>query len=123
LFWGEADVVLAVGTRLQAQQQNWGLDDKLKIIRVDIDSEELDRQRRPEIGIVGDSTATMKALADKLGKHAGKPNGRAEHVAETKARAIKAVRDKLAPQVAYLEAILQVLHEGGILVERLTQMA
>ena len=50
LFWGEADVVLAVGTRLSAQQQNWGLDDKLKIIRVDVDSEELDRQRRPEIG-------------------------------------------------------------------------
>src|SRR5204863_351420 len=59
LFWGEADVVLAVGTRLSAQQQNWGLDDKLKIIRVDVDSEELDRQRRPEIGIVGDATATM----------------------------------------------------------------
>ena len=26
-FWGEADVVLAVGTRLQPQQQNWGIDD------------------------------------------------------------------------------------------------
>ncbi len=58
-FWGEADVVLAVGTRLQPQQQNWGLDDTLKIIRVDVDSEELDRQRKPEIGIVGDATATI----------------------------------------------------------------
>jgi acetolactate synthase-1/2/3 large subunit len=77
-FWGEADVVLAVGTRLQPQQQNWGIDDELKIIRVDIDSQELDRQRRPEIGIVGDATATMKALASKLGRHAGKPNGRAD---------------------------------------------
>src|SRR5258707_10857057 len=46
-FWGEADVVLAVGTPLQAQQQNWGLDDELKIIPIDIDSGELDRQRRP----------------------------------------------------------------------------
>ena len=115
-------MVLAVGTRLSAQQQNWGLDDKLKIIRVDVDSEELDRQRRPEIGIVGDATATMKALADKLGKHAAKPNGRADHVAETKARANKAVRDKLAPQVAYLEAIRKALPEDGILVDELTQM-
>ena len=122
LFWGEADVVLAVGTRLQPQQQNWGLDDKLKVIRVDVDSEELDRQRRPEIGIVGDATATMKALAEKLGKHAAKANGRAEHVAETKARATKAVRDKLAPQVAYLEAIRKTLPEDGILVDELTQM-
>src|SRR4030095_14327992 len=103
------------GTRLQPQQQNWGLDDKLKIIRVDIDSVELDRQRRPEIGIVGDATATMKALADRLGKHAGKPNGRADHVAETKARANKAVRDKLAPPVASLEAIRTALPEGGLL--------
>ncbi|MBL6613379.1 MAG: hypothetical protein ISP45_05195 [Reyranella sp.] len=122
LFWGEADVVLAVGTRLQPQQQNWGLDASLKIIRVDIDSEELDRQRRPEIGIVGDATATMKALAGRLGKHVAKRNGRADHVAETKAKANKAVRDKLAPQIAYLEAIRKALPEDGILVDELTQM-
>src|SRR5499426_2247919 len=40
-FWGEADVVLAVGTRLQAQLQNWGVDDALKIVRIDIDATEL----------------------------------------------------------------------------------
>ena len=43
-------------------------------------------------------------------------------MAETKARAIKAVRDKLAPQVAYLEAIRKALPEDGILVDELTQM-
>src|SRR5215475_6824264 len=98
LFWGEADVVLAVGTRLQAQQQNWGLDDTLKIIRIDADGEELDRQRRPEIGIVGDAAATLKALAGRLGGHNIKRNGRADEVAETKAATSKIVREKLAPQ-------------------------
>ena len=39
----KADVVLAVGTRLQIQQMNWGLDADLKIIRIDIDPEEIDR--------------------------------------------------------------------------------
>jgi len=121
-FWGEADVVLAVGTRLQPQQQNWGMDDALKIIRIDVDSEELDRQRRPEIGIVGDATATLKALAAKLGKHNAKRNGRAAAVAETKASAMKIVRDKLAPQIAYLEAIRKALPDDGILVDELTQM-
>ncbi|HTG19061.1 MAG TPA: thiamine pyrophosphate-binding protein, partial [Reyranella sp.] len=121
-FWGEADVVLAVGTRLQPQQQNWGLDDALKIIRIDVDSEELDRQRRPEIGIVGDATATLKALAARLGKHNAKRNGRAAAVAETKASAMKIVRDKLAPQIAYLEAIRKALPDDGILVDELTQM-
>jgi acetolactate synthase-1/2/3 large subunit len=121
-FWGEADVVLAVGTRLQPQQQNWGMDDALKIIRIDVDSEELDRQRRPEIGIVGDATATLRALAARLGKHTAKRNGRAEEVAETKAAAMKIVRDKLAPQITYLDAIRKALPEDGILVDELTQM-
>ena len=121
-FWGEADVVLAVGTRLQPQQQNWGLDDSLKIIRIDVDSEELDRQRKPEIGIVGDAAATLKALANRLARHNAKRNGRAEAVAEIKAAASKRIRETLAPQVAYLDAIRKALPEDGILVDELTQM-
>ena len=121
-FWGEAAVVLAVGTRLQPQQQIWGLDDELKIIRIDIDSHELDRQRRPEVGIVGDASATMKALAERLGKHVVRRAGRAEAVAETKAASIKAIRERIAPQIGYLEAIRRALPEDGILVDELTQM-
>lgn len=121
-FWGEADVVLAVGTRLQPQQQNWGIDDTLKIIRIDADSEELDRQRKPEIGIVGDATATLRVLADHLAKHNIKRNGRAEQVAEIKAASTKKIRDLLAPQIAYLEAMRKALPEDGILVDELTQM-
>ena len=121
-FWGEADVVLAVGTRLQPQQQNWGLDDTLKIIRIDADSEELDRHRKPEIGIVGDATATLKVLAQYLEKHARKHSGRAEHVAGIKAAATKKIHETLAPQIAYLEAMRKALPDDGILVDELTQM-
>ena len=121
-FWGEADVVLAVGTRLQPQQQNWGLDDTLKIIRIDADSEELDRHRKPEIGIVGDATATLKVLAQYLEKHARKHSGRAEHVAGIKAAAAKKIHETLARQIAYLEAMRKALPDDGILVDELTQM-
>ena len=121
-FWGEADVVLAVGTRLQPQQQVWGIDDQLKIIRIDIDGEELDRQRKPEIGIIGDATATLRALAGKLGKHNTKRNGRGEAVAEIKASSAKKIRDTIGPQISYLEAIRAALPEDGILVDELTQM-
>ena len=121
-FWGEADVVLAVGTRLQPQQQNWGLDDTLKIIRIDADSEELDRHRKPEIGIVGDAAATLKVLAESLEKHARKHSGRAEHVAGIKAAAAKKIHETLAPQIAYLEAMRKALPDDGILVDELTQM-
>jgi len=121
-FWGEADVVLAVGTRLQPPQQNWGFDAGLKIVRIDADSEELDRHRRPEIGIVGDATATMKLLADQLEKHARRQSGRAAHVAAIKAAAMKKIQETLAPQIAYLEAIRRALPDDGILVDELTQI-
>ena len=121
-FWNEADVVLAVGTRLQQQQMSWGLPAGLKIIRIDIDGEELDRQRKPEIGIIGDATATLKLLAERLGKHNAKLNGRAEAVAKVKDAAVKKVRETLAPQLSYLDAIRNALPEDGILVDELTQM-
>jgi acetolactate synthase-1/2/3 large subunit len=121
-FWGEADVVLAVGTRLQPPQQNWGFDDSLKIIRIDADSEELDRHRKPAIGIVGDATTTMKALADRLENHARRHSGRAAHVAAIKAAATKKIQETLAPQIAYLEAIRRALPDDGILVDELTQI-
>ena len=120
-YWIEADVVLAVGTRLQPQQMNWGLGAQ-KVIRVDIDGEEIDRQRKPEIGIVGDASATLQALAARLGKHNIKRNGRADAVAEIKALATQKIRETLGPQVAYLEAMRAALPEDGILVDELTQM-
>ncbi|MFO1080896.1 MAG: thiamine pyrophosphate-binding protein [Reyranellaceae bacterium] len=121
-LWGEADVVLAVGTRLQPQQQTWGLDDDHKIIRIDIDGEELDRFKRPEIGIIGDAAATLKVLAERLPKHTTTRDGHAERVGETKAAATKRIRDHLAPQIAWLEAMRRALPEDGILVDELTQM-
>ena len=121
-FWGEADVVLAVGTRLQPQLQNWGVDDQLKIVRIDIDGQELDRQRRPDVGIIGDAAATLKALAGKLGAHNIKRTGRAEAVAQIKASSTKRIRETIGPQIAYLEAIRKALPDDGILVDELTQM-
>jgi len=121
-FWSEADVVLAVGTRIQSAQMVWGIDDDLKVIRIDIDGEEIDRQRKPEIGIVGDATATLKALAHRVSAHNAKRNGRADAVAETKAQVTRKVHDLLAPQIAYLEAIRKALPDDGILVDELTQI-
>jgi acetolactate synthase-1/2/3 large subunit len=120
-YWIESDVILAVGTRLQPPLMNWGLKDQ-KIIRIDIDATELDRLRKPEIGIVGDATATLTALADRVGAHNIKRAGRAEAVAEMKAAAVKRVRETLAPQMTYLDAIRNALPEDGILVDELTQM-
>src|SRR5262249_21449520 len=42
-LWAKADVVLAVGTRLQIPVNGWGVDDKLTIIKIDVDASEMER--------------------------------------------------------------------------------
>jgi acetolactate synthase-1/2/3 large subunit len=44
-LWQNADAVLAIGTRLYWQQSNWGVDENLPIVRLDIDPEEVNRLR------------------------------------------------------------------------------
>ena len=65
-LWATADVVLAVGTRLQWPTAVWGTDDKLKIIKVDADPDEIERIAKPEIGLVGDAAAVLARLNDHL---------------------------------------------------------
>src|SRR5215472_9598185 len=49
-LWRETDVVLAVGTRLHQPKVRWGIDNELKLIRIDIDPIEITRIRRPSLG-------------------------------------------------------------------------
>jgi acetolactate synthase-1/2/3 large subunit len=67
-LWATADVVLAVGTRLQPPRMNWGTDDGLKIIHVDIDRVEIKRIATPDVAMVGDAQDIMPALVDAVGQ-------------------------------------------------------
>jgi len=120
-LWAGADVVLAIGTRLQTQQTNWGVDDDLSIVRIDIDPEEIERSGRPAVGIVGYAVPVLQRLLDRLPKYNRKRASRADELDALRA----SLRDQLAglePQLAYLEAIRAELPEDGILVEDLTQV-
>src|SRR5262249_8917634 len=115
-LWPSADVVLAVGTRLQWQSITWGVDDKLTIIKVDADPAEMDRVRTPEIALVGDAAAVLARLSDHL-RHL--PEQRPDRVAAS--RAVKEATAKklsvLEPQGAYCRALRDVLPDDGVLVE------
>ena len=120
-LWRDADVVLAVGTRLQLQQLQWGLDDKIKIVRIDADADELNRVRPASVGIVGDAKDALEALAIELGKTAGKKASRAEEV-----QRVRSLSDadwaQCKPQIAFLDAIRAEVPEDGIFVDELTQL-
>jgi acetolactate synthase-1/2/3 large subunit len=118
-LWGEADVVLGVGTRLFNAFTQWGLDKDLAVIRIDADPEEAERFARPAVSLTGDAAPILRALIDALSGHAP-PSRRAEmeeRQAKTRARL-----DKLAPQIGFLDAIRAELPEDGIFVDEVTQV-
>jgi acetolactate synthase I/II/III large subunit len=122
-LWGEADVVLGIGTRLFNAFTQWGLDKDLAVIRIDADPEEAERFARPAVSLTGDAAPILRALIDALsGQHSThlRPSRRAEmeeRQAKTRARL-----DTLAPQIGFLEAIRAELPEDGIFVDEVTQV-
>jgi acetolactate synthase I/II/III large subunit len=120
-LWKNADAVLAVGTRFFIQNGGWGIDANLKVVRLDIDPEEPDRLRKPDVAIVGDSAAQLRALIAALAKHNRK---RASRDGELKGhRAWFAERlARLEPQMGFLKAIRAALPEDGIFVDEVSQI-
>lgn len=119
-LWSKTDVVLGIGTRLQTQQLAWGVDDDLKIIRIDIDPTEVNRLRTSDVSMIGYADKTLRALLDRLPKHLGKQRSRTDEYAALKANFADKMA-KLQPQIGYLEVIREELPEDGILVDELVQ--
>jgi acetolactate synthase-1/2/3 large subunit len=119
-LWRECDVAIGIGTRLHMGQLTWGVDDRLKIIRIDIDQDEVSRIRRPDVALIGDARAVLAQILGELRRKAPRPSRTAEM------KTLKAESDRrlsvLEPQLSYLTAIRQALPENGILVDDLTQM-
>ena len=120
-MWGKADVVIGIGSRMYTQLNRWGLDDELKIIRVDIDPDEHDIIVPPEVKIVADAGDALKALINALGKY---NPARASRIEEYLAhRAAKAsYYAQLEPQVPFVNAIREALPEDGLFVDEVTQL-
>jgi acetolactate synthase I/II/III large subunit len=118
-LWGEADVVLAVGTRLFFQHTMWGVDDDLAIIAVNADAEEPLKHRPPAVVLTGDAAPILRRLIDALAPQ--KRKSRKTDMEERQAKWRKRLA-KLGPQLAILDAIRAELPEDGIFVDEVTQV-
>jgi acetolactate synthase-1/2/3 large subunit len=118
-LWGEADVVLGVGTRLFHGYTHWGIDADLAVIRIDADPEEPERFAPPAVALIGDAKPIMRRLIDALPTH-HRPSRRGE-MEERQAKMRRRLA-KLAPQIALLEAIRAELPEEGVFVDEVTQV-
>lgn len=120
-LWREVDAVLAVGTRLFYAQSQWGVDDDLKIVRVDIDPDEPARFRRPAAAVIGDAAPALRAIIARLARHNLKRASREEEIAGHRAW-LAARLSSLEPQVSFLRAMRAALPEDGIFVDEVTQV-
>jgi acetolactate synthase-1/2/3 large subunit len=118
-LWPDADVVLAVGTRLYRPQVEWGLDG-LQIIRVDLDEEEIHRVASPAVPIVGDSAEVVRSLLRGLRPLDERAEwlARAAELRET----VDAEFARLTPQMDYLAAMRAALPDDGFFVDEMTQV-
>jgi acetolactate synthase-1/2/3 large subunit len=120
-LWREADVVLAVGTRLYFPCREWGVDDDLTIIHVNADPDEPARHVAPACALIGDAAPILRRLIDLVPAHnRARPPRRAE-MQERQAK----LREKLSvlqPQLSFLDAIRAALPDDGIFVDEVTQI-
>ncbi len=118
----ESDVILAVGTRfLQPATSPWGPTDEQTLIQLDIDPTEVGRNRKPNIGIVGDANLGLRALVDQVAKHNHKRESREEELSAIKERANDIVFE-VQPQATYGLTIREEMADDDILISGMTQV-
>jgi len=120
-LWKEADAVLAVGTRLNPVAA-WGSDNKLAVVRVDSDPEEPARYKKPKVALIGDAAPILAKLIDRLSRVNRRRSPRLGEMRERQAKLRQRLAAKLAPQLAFVDAIRRELPEDGIYVDDVTQI-
>lgn len=119
--WLKTDLLIAIGTRMELPFIRWRrLPQGLKIVRIDIDPQEIPR-RPTDAGIVTDARLGTRALIAALSSKLRTRSSRDGELLELKARARKEY-EVVQPQLAYLDVIRAVLPRDGFFVEEISQV-
>jgi acetolactate synthase-1/2/3 large subunit len=120
-IWPQCDVAVIIGTRFELLDMRWRWrPDGVKLIRIDIDPAEM-RRLKVDIGIVADADAGARALSAAITRGGPEIGDRPTRLAEAKAATARDIQ-AIQPQLAYLQAIREVLPEDGIFVDEISQM-
>lgn len=120
-LWRECDLIIGLGTRLITQKKDWGIDNKIKILHIDIDSATLGKVTPATVGINADLKDVLPALIESLPDQPKRENWR-NTIAETKSVFHTEIDRELKPQLEWLQAIRNAIPEDGIFVDELTQI-
>lgn len=121
-LWKDADVILAVGTRLSQPLTQWGTDPDWTLIHMDADAEEIGRTHEPTIGIVANSRAGLAELVERAGKHNSRRESREEELNALKGR-FDDILHEIQPQAAFAGAVRDAMPDDGIVVAEMTQVS
>ena len=120
-YWANCDLLIGIGSRLELQYLRWRWFPKdLKVVRIDIDPTEMVRLR-PELGVVTDAVLGTRALIDALTPLISERPLQAAQLTAIKERARVAIQS-VAPQMAYLNVIREVLPRDGYFCEEISQV-
>ena len=120
-LWGEADMVVGIGTHMLYSFQHWGFDRNLKVVRVDADPDEPGRVHKPDVALIGDAAPILRRLIDELARTNTRRPSREDEMRVRQAK-MRGRLSKLAPQLAFLDAMREELPEDGIFVDEVTQL-
>jgi acetolactate synthase-1/2/3 large subunit len=120
-LWPDSDLVIGLGTRLIVQKKQWGLDDKIKVIHIDIDADQLTKSPQADVAIHADLVWALPALQDALQDQPSRVEWR-EQIVRVKQEITAKIAGDLAPQLSWLSAIRKALPENGLFVDELTQI-
>ncbi len=118
-LWAEADVVLGIGTRMSWPLCDWGYDDELRLIQLNIDPAEVDRHGITAVPLVADAAQGTRALLATIG-----PLNRssvADDLARRRQRFDEATAH-LEPQRSFTAALRAAIPDNGVIVEDVTQI-
>jgi acetolactate synthase-1/2/3 large subunit len=111
----QADVILAVGTRFALAVPK----PDQQVIHIDIDPDEIGRNHRKTLGLVGDARATLEAMVEAV--RAATP-ARPSHKAEYQALRAETAALAQEPQGSILKSLRAGTPENAILVAGMTQI-
>ena len=127
-LWDDVDVLIGIGSRLEMPYMRWR--DMMryepkpgggpKLIRIDIDPEEMTRLV-PDIGIVADAGTACRLLTDRLATMTRPDAGRLEEIAKARNTADRLI-DAIQPQTAYLKVMREILPRDSFLVPEVSQV-
>ena len=121
ILWRDTDLVLVVGSRF-LDAEIWGVDNAMKVIRIDIDATQATRPVIPDIRLIGDAAVVLEALFNALPVHNRARPDRCDDLSRIRQAALLKFGE-LQPQKAYSDAMRAVLPDDAITVCDVTQLA